>query len=217
MLTHTPIPGIRIEHTPEAVHIHSQAMMTTLSSSFLGGGFRRVRHILNAWVRADYGSNDPVADLQAIAQGCGVDAAFVGLLTAVPLRRMRAVFSESEGLRVGAVVTAGVGNATCAGRSPPHSFAPGTINIVVLVDARLTRAAMVNAVITATEAKTATLADMKIRTPEGDPATGTSTDTVTVAMTGTGKVHPYAGPVTLPGWLIANTVREAVRASLLAE
>lgn len=217
MRIHAPIPGILVRETPDAIHVHSRQRMTTLSSSFCGGGFRRVRHILNARVAEDYRAEDPAADLRAIAGRCGVDEAFVGLLTAVPLRKARIVSSEAPGLRVAAVVTAGTGNATCAGISPPCEVTPGTINIIVLVDARLTRAAMLNAVITATEAKSATLNELDIRTPDGAPATGTSTDTVTVATTGAGAAQPYAGPATVVGWLIARTVRQAVRESLLAE
>ncbi|TVT44926.1 MAG: hypothetical protein FHP94_19815 [Denitromonas halophila] len=46
---------------------------------------------------------------------------------------------------------------------------------------------------------------------------GTSTDTVTVATTARGAPHPYAGPATILGWLIAKAVRQVVRDSLLAE
>jgi len=216
MSANSPIPGIIIHETPEAVHVQSREMLTTLSSSFFGGGFRRVRHILNAKVAEDYCSDAPAADLRAIAARCGVRDPFVGLLTAVPLRKARSVFSAEGGLRVGALVTAGVSNATSAGISRPCEAKPGTINIILLLDATLTRSAMLNAIITATEAKCAVLNELDIRTPDGGLATGTSTDTVTVAMTGCGPAQPYAGPATVLGWLIAQTVRQAVQESLLA-
>jgi len=213
---HAHIPGIAIHQKPEAVHVQSQEMLTVLSSSFFGGGFRRVRHILNAKVAEDYCSDDPAADLRAIAGRCGVNDPFVGLLTAVPLRKARIVFAGEEGLGVWVLATAGVRNATSAGVSRPCESRPGTINIVVLLDAKLTRPAMLNAIITVTEAKCAVLHEMDIRTPDGGLATGTSTDTVSVAMTGLGPAQPYAGPATVLGWLIAKTVRQAVRESLLA-
>lgn len=217
MFTHIPLPGIAIHEKPEAVHVHSQETLTTLSSSFFGDGFRRVRHILNAKVTKDYCSDDPAADLQAIAARCGVNESFVGLLTAVPLRKARIALFEEDGLRVAALVTAGVGNATSAGVTQPHTYQAGTINIILLLDARLTRAAMANAIITATEAKCAVLRALDILTPEGELATGTSTDTVTVAMTGHGPAQPYAGPATVLGYLIGKAVRQAVQESLLAE
>lgn len=216
MLAPIPIPGIALDETPEALHVHSREMLTMLSSSFLGGGFRRARHIVNAKVAEDYCADDPAADLQAIAGRCGVNEPFVGLLTAVPLRKARLAFVAEDGLRAAALVTAGVSNASSAGVTRPYAARPGTINIILLLDAKLTRTAMVNAIITATEAKCAVLRSMDIRTSDGAAATGTSTDTVTVAATGRGAAQPYAGPATVLGWSIAKTVRQAVRESLLA-
>lgn len=216
MLAPIDISGIVIHEKPEVLHVQSSALLTTLSSSFFGGGFRRVRHILNANVPENYRSDNPSADMRAIAAGCDVGEPFVGLLTAVPLRKARASFLEHAGVRAGALITAGVGNATCAGVSLPYESTPGTINIIVLLDAKLTRAAMLNAVVTVTEAKSAVLYEMKVCTPDGAPATGTSTDTVTIAMTGAGPTLPYAGPATVMGWLIAKTVRQALQQSLLA-
>lgn len=216
MFSPIPISGITIHETPEVIHVQSSNALTTLSSSFFGGGFRRVRHILNANVAGSYCSDTPTADLRAIAARCGVHEPFVGLLTAVPLRKARIVYAEEGGLRVLVLTTAGVGNATSAGVSQPYDARPGTINIIVLLDAKLTRSAMVNAIITVTEAKSAVLNEMNIRTPDGMLATGTSTDTVTLAVTGLGPALVYAGPVTLLGWLIARAVRQAVCESLAA-
>lgn len=216
MLAAIDIPGITIHEKPEAIHVQSRERLTVLSSSFFGGGFQHVHHILNAKVAEDYCSDAPAADLRATAGRCGVNDPFVGMLTAVPLRKARLAFSAEKGLRVGVLATAGVNNATSAGISRPCEARPGTINVILLLDAKLTRSAMLNAIITATEAKCAVLNEMDIRTPDGGLATGTSTDTVTVAATGHGPTQPYAGPATVLGWLIARMVRQAVRESLLA-
>lgn len=217
MRTLQPLADITIRQTPELICVQSQALLTTLSSSFYGGGFRRLRHILNAYVAPDYASHTPAQDLRAMAARCGVQAPFVGLLTAVPLHRARLAIAQQGELRVAVLATAGVGNATSAGVSPPCKARPGTINTIVLVDARLSHAAMVNAILTVTEAKSAVLQALDVRTPEGHPATGTSTDTVTVAMTGRGPTQAYAGPATVLGWLIGRAVRQAVQESLQAD
>ena len=104
----------------------------------------------------------------------------------------------------------GLSNTSNAGITPPLAPAPGTINAILLVDAALTPGAMVNAVITATEAKTMTLATWDVRTPQGDPASGTSTDSLVVACTRRGAGLSYAGPATTVGWLVARTVRAAI-------
>ena len=71
-----------------------------------------------------------------------------------------------------------------------------------------------NGVITATEAKVAALAEGKVVTPEGEPATGTVTDAVVVAWTDRGPVLDYLGPVSPGGWLVARAVRRAVTEGL---
>ena len=122
-------------------------------------------------------------------------------LAAQPLR---------DGLTVASVVSVGLSNRSCAGATAPAPTGPGTINALVLIDAALTPAALVNAVITTTEAKAMALAAWDVRTRDGLPASGTSTDAVVVAGTGRGEPLHYAGPVTTVGWLIARTVREAI-------
>ena len=60
----------------------------------------------------------------------------------------------------------------------------GTINIIVLIDANPTDSCMVASLITATEAKSAALRDLDVRSLyTGDSATGSITDSVTVAST----------------------------------
>jgi len=209
-----PIRGISILQTDKVVHVKSHLPLTTLSSAIVGSGFQRVHHVLNFHVDKNYYCRNPKADLKTFAGRMKIEGRFVGLLTAVKLHKVRLVFLHEDDLGVGALVTAGVSNAACAGLTQPYSYRVGTINTILLLDARLTRAAMLNAVITATEAKSALLREMNIRTPENEPATGTSTDTVTVAMTGRGKLQSYAGPVTTLGWLIARAVRQAVHDSI---
>jgi len=212
-----PIHGISISETPEVIHVRSESPLSVLSSAIVGGGFRRVFHILNAYVDKDYNSTNPKADLRSLARRCSVDGPFVGLLTAVYLRKARLAFFESDGLSAGTLITAGVGNAASAGITKPYSYQAGTINIILLLNANLTRSAMLNAFITATEAKTAVIQARNIRTPDNDLATGTSTDTITLATTGKGKLQNYAGSVTTVGWLIARAVRQALSESLDAE
>lgn len=211
-----PIKGISAHQSDTVIHVRSELPFVTLSSALLGGGHRRMKHILNVHVDKDFNSPDPKAWLRSFAKDMKIKEPFVGLLTAVNLRKARMAFLESSGFGVAALITAGVKNATSAGVSFPFSPQPGTINIILLLDAHLTRAAMLNAVITATEVKTALLREKNILSPEGDPATGTSTDTVTIACTGKGSLQQYAGPATTIGWLIARAVRQSLEEALSA-
>ena len=212
-----PIKGIFVSQSDIVMHVKSEFPLVTLSSAIVGGGYRRTRHIINVKVDKGFSDKDPKAWLRSLARQMNIHVSFIGLLTAVKLSKARFTFVESNGYRVGALITAGVSNASAAGITPPFANGIGTINLILLLDARLTPAAMVNAVITATEAKTAVLNENQILTPNGDSATGTSTDTVTIATTGQGALQHYAGPVTTFGWLIARAVRQSLQESLTAE
>lgn len=62
-----------------------------------------------------------------------------------------------DGFHVATIVTAGVSNATTAGDKPVRRYSPSTIDIVVLVDGKLSDACLVDAIKTATEAKSTAL------------------------------------------------------------
>ncbi|HID33295.1 MAG TPA: hypothetical protein EYP25_01755 [Anaerolineae bacterium] len=199
----------------EAVMVCSPHPLAILSSAVVGGGFLHARVILNRHVSKNYDHPHPDQDLRAFAARLGVEEPFVGLMTAAYLDRTQVIELDDRGLRLALVMTAGFSNATAAGLSPPagpeHRPLPGTINLILLLDAALSPAAMVNAVITATEAKTAAIRAWALRTPDGLPATGTSTDAVVVACTGRGEPLPYAGPATPVGHLIARAVRVGMK------
>jgi len=88
----------------------------------------------------------------------------------------------------------------------------GTINIVVLTNARLTDGAMARAIVTVTEAKTAALQDLKVPSSytKGVQATGTGTDSVIVVSGTTGPKASYAGGHSLLGSLIGKATYEAI-------
>ena len=226
-----PLPGITVRIGPRAVRVSSREPLEVLSSAVSGGGYGRAREILNVHVDDKYDGERPDEDLAAVAAELGAGAPFVGLMTAAYTQFARCAVETLGDLTVAAVVSIGLSNTTSAGVTPPIGLEatgeaggsgaggpeagaaaprPGTINVILLVDGALTPAAMVNAVITATEAKTMTLGAWDVKTPEGDAASGTSTDTVVVACTGRGEELCYAGPATPVGWLAARAVRAAM-------
>ncbi len=207
-------PRLTVDLTAEAIVLRSQQPLNILASAVVGGGQTQARVIINQHVDKNYHHPDPPQDLREFAAGAGITEPFVGLMTAAYLDGVKTMTLRERGLTVSVVLTAGLSNPTSAGLSSPAALAPGTINIIVLIDARLSSAAMVNAVITATEAKTGVLLQRGVSTPEGHPATGTSTDSIVVACTNRGKTVPYAGPATTAGWLIGRGVRESLERAL---
>ncbi|MDP9332414.1 MAG: adenosylcobinamide amidohydrolase, partial [Actinomycetota bacterium] len=144
-----------------------------ISSAPVGGGIGSRSWILNAQVPRDYTRTDLPAHVREIATANGCASDGVGMLTAASVD---AVSSASEG-GFEAWATAGLRLVTWAADADDHAFEwrPGTINIVASLPVRCTEAALVNAVMTATEAKTQALFEGHI------PGTGTASDAVCIS------------------------------------
>lgn len=183
-----------------------------LSSAPAGGGLRRVDWVLNAQVPADYARTDLAAHVAEIAAAYDLAGSGTGLLTAAPVRHWRR--GEDQG--VSADATVGVTRPTWAADandavSVSLRYRPGTINLVIQLPVRLTEAALVGAVITASEAKTQALMEA------GVPGTGTASDALCILCPVTGPAEPFAGPRSRWGARLARAVHGAVRDGLAAQ
>lgn len=182
-----------------------------VSSAPLGGGIG-IRHwLINATVPMSYERDDPEVHLAGLADRFGLTGAGIGLLTGVDVADV--VAAQDRGVRLWATV--GLGEPIRAAAPPsaappsaaPPSAAPprvGTVNIVAFVPARLSDAALVNAVATITEAKAQALSEL------GLLATGTATDAVTVLCPPDGPVSRYGGPRSDWGAPLARAAHRAV-------
>jgi adenosylcobinamide hydrolase len=131
---------------------------------------------------------------------------------------------EDRGLEVTAVVTAGVqGNAVCAGdpagwREGESGWEKigGTINTMLLVNHPVTESALARSVVTMTEAKTAALQRLAVRSLYSrDLATGTGTDQFAITAPEAGEYGlTSASPHVKFGELIGRAVRDATLEAL---
>jgi adenosylcobinamide amidohydrolase len=155
----------------------------------------------------------------------GLPSHEVALLgTAANMNYAALVVREDRGLEVTAAVTAGVqGNAACAGdpagwreNEAGWEKVNGTINTLLLINRPLTVGAMARAVVTMTEAKTAALQRLAVRSLySGDPATGTGTDQFAIAAPAHGATPlTSASPHVKLGELIGSAVRDATLEAL---
>jgi adenosylcobinamide hydrolase len=200
---------MRLSWPDDALLASFDAPLRCLSSAVHNGGFATVRHWLNLQVGHDYARTDPAAHLAEAARARGLDPGeVVGMLTAADVR---AGVRRDRGAAC-AVATVGIGQPlAAAGRRPRDVPRVGTINVLVVLDAPLSDAALVAAVQTATEAKAQALADTGVRALNHDgPATGTATDAVCIAVPPGASVH-FAGPATAVGASLALAVHGAVR------
>lgn len=179
--------------------------LPAICSGPLGGGVGLRSWVLNAQVDLHYARTDPDVHLAEIGAAAGVTGAGVGLLTAADL-----VAGSAEDGGVQAWATVGVTTPTwAADADDAHgTWAPGTINVVVALPVALGPAALVNAVVTATEAKTQALLEA------GVPGTGTASDAVCILAAPGGPAEVFGGPRSPWGARLARAVHGAVAARL---
>ena len=192
-----------------------------VSSAVLGGGAGTRSWIVNASVPISYSRTDPAHHLTEIATALGLRGDGVGLLTAVDVSHHH----QAEDSGVAVTATVGLGSPAWAAapdghlrrEGPTAGWHPGTMNIVAAVPVRLTGAALINAVVTVTEAKAQALWEA------GVEATGTASDAICVHCPSpeepapgqpapTGPEIDYAGPRSTWGARLARAVHQAVLA-----
>jgi ABC-type Fe3+-hydroxamate transport system substrate-binding protein/adenosylcobinamide amidohydrolase len=142
------------------------------------------------------------------------------LFTGADMGNLSVQKAQFKDMTVYALVTAGVeSNAMRMSVDEGPFYEPGTINIVLLTNMKLSPRAMARAIITATEAKTAALQDLDVRSsgsPDGSQATGTGTDEVLV-VEGKGIRVDNAGGHCKLGELIARAVYDCVREAVFQQ
>ncbi|WP_276353654.1 adenosylcobinamide amidohydrolase [Cohnella caldifontis] len=195
-----------------------------IRSNAVWGDAGQADHIVNWRVGKDFDCSDPTTLMRDRIAHWGYPAeTCVGLITAAKLPHASICEWTNGGFRLVVCTTAGTANAARAGLKRPvfEEYAAGTINTVVLLDARMSEAAIVNAIITATEAKAAALQDEGIQDhlyPAA--ATGTTTDAIVLAVNpraANGHVHRYAGTATPIGSAIGQLVYRSVRETVSSQ
>lgn len=173
-----------------------------IASAPLGGGIGTRDWICNAQVSKHYARTDLDAHLLEVAraQSCSGDG--VGMLTAAAVERVQ---HAADG-GVEAFATIGLTSPTWAADEDGalRAWSPGTINIVAFLPVRLSDAALVNAVMTVTEAKTQALIAADV------PGTGTASDAVCIVCPVAGKSELFGGPRSEVGAPLARAVYAAV-------
>ncbi len=177
-----------------------------LSSAVVGGGLQPVDYLLNTTVATDYDRTDLGAHMAEIVSELALSGNGIGLFTAVNVAH--SIRHDCDGVVVDATV--GVSKPTWAS-DPDGGFAewtPGTINIVVQLPVALSGGAVVNAVTTATEAKTQALLHCQV------PGTGTASDAVAITWPSLGEAELFGGPRSEWGSRIAQATYGAVKAGV---
>ncbi len=194
----------------------------TINSGIFGGGISPKKFFLNRQVDKGYTSDCPRDEMAVFLTSEFemfrpiVSTDWAALMTAARINDASWVRLAHQDHQVTVIITAGVNNACSAGITPhcvPASeiIQPGTINIMAFLSHALSPGALVNAVQTATEAKTQILRELNVTCPvTANFASGTNTDALVIAAADSIFHDEYAGPGTLTGYMLALGVRKAL-------
>ncbi|WP_068677285.1 adenosylcobinamide amidohydrolase [Oceanobacillus sp. Castelsardo] len=207
-----------LQHDKQHIVLKSPIPLKTMSSGVVGAGLGWHQTFVNRHVDRGYSCSNHQEEMMNYLCERGFDPLeTVGMMTAVVLDDVSYKWMEEDTLSVFVVVTAGVGNAVDATQSENHSsaFIPGTINTWIFINGKITEEAFIQGMVTATEAKVRALEDQKvIDSVTGTYATGTSTDSISIAATQRGEKHDFAGSITPLGKLISKAVYMCTRESI---
>ncbi len=229
--------GDRLTREDKAIVVRFAGARRLLSTSVLNGGCRTDLSCLFNYCEV-YGKADERCTMRAatyaehlrlLAEELGLDPLLTtGLSTAAKMKYARITSESHRDFNVTVVATGGIDvNGSRAGdpalwhehNGRPVPYEPGTINILVFIDAKLKEAALTRALVTVTEAKTAALQEVLAPSCYSRGlATGSGTDgtiivsnlEAPVALTDTGQ-HSKLGEY------IGRVVKNTVKAGLAAE
>ncbi|MFX1495790.1 MAG: adenosylcobinamide amidohydrolase [Promethearchaeota archaeon] len=207
-----------------------------ISTSLLNGGTRdNIKFVFNFDGKGKLNNHYIIEEdtylehLRSVAIKLGLDPNnTTGLSTSADIRNFGISSKQKNETKVVAIITAGVGgNASRAGdvSSFDEMYLEGplqdhaTINIILEIDANLSKGALTNALITATEAKSALLQELQIGSLYSNQiATGTGTDgCIIISNRDSNYILTNSGKHSLLGELIANAVKDALKQALFKQ
>jgi adenosylcobinamide hydrolase len=202
--------------------VSSDEGLTAVSSAIFNGGFKKVKAVLNVGVPEGYNDRflhlDPLELVTSSAAKLDLTKDYLAMVTAAKIKNYSLVTKKAVDFSVNAAATAGCSHGESSGEAMDVEETPGTINVIVFIDGAPTDSCIIASLITATEAKSAALRDFDVRSfYTGDSATGSITDSVTVATNNKGKAIVYGGPASKLGQMVGYCTRKAVTEALIKQ
>lgn len=216
-----------VYYLKDTIFVKFNVKRNGISTSKLNGGFsRNLQSVFNHHLsqeNIDYLENHDVGDY--LVQQCwslNIDSNYsTGLVTLAEMKNVGVAYKTFERIEIVAITTAGVRtNASRAGDQASYyeeNGKFGTINTILLMNVCLSEETLLEAFMTATEAKTVALNDLKIPSQYSNHyATGTGTDGLAVfsnlesdnTLSNAGK-HSKLGE--LIGHAVIDSVKQAVK------
>ncbi|MHA2260591.1 MAG: adenosylcobinamide amidohydrolase [Promethearchaeota archaeon] len=216
------IPDLNIYIEEKDIVIISEKNLECLSNAAINGSRVKSNSIVNHHVSLKFNHTNLEDVLNQVKKRFNLSKTVIGLLTAVEMADAILINEKVDNIDFTIILTVGLTNTSGPkidisdvleeGDTSPYE--PGPINIILLINCKLTEHAIVNLFITITEAKTLLLNKHNVRTKDGSLATGTSTDTILVGFTDVGKLVEWSGYATKFGQSIGQNVFKALSKAL---
>jgi len=215
----------KLQHNDAHIHLAFSSPQRVISSAILNGGLVKADHIVNQKVpKHSSACEAPEKSLSDYAKAQGWQGHVVGMMTAASMSSLRIEQACVEGMNITVLVTTGISNARRAGDKADiqelsgTTDEVGTINLILIFSTQLTDAAMIEAMMIATEAKAAALQNAEVLSPVSCfLATGTGTDAIAVVSSSDDSQEiKFCGKHVLLGEWIGRLVIRAVTRSLAA-
>lgn len=212
-----------IYYSKDTIFVKFNVKRNGISTSKLNGGFsNNFKSVFNHHLsqdNIDYLENHDVSDyLIQHCESLNIDSTYsTGLTTLAKMKHVSIVTKSFKKLDVVALTTAGVRTNAVRAGDPAAYYEEngrfGTINTIILINAHLEYETLLEAFMTATEAKTVALNDLKIPSQYSNGyATGTGTDGLCVfSNLESSNTITNAGKHSKLGELIATAVCESVK------
>lgn len=204
-----------------------------LSSAILNGGYSHINSFLNMKVDMNLNGENtdfppPDQTIEQTASNLGLKKPVSGMMTAATMNSFKYAVKSVGSIDVFCFLTSGLSNSLAAGDrgiyAPQQFFSNklnvrfGTINIAAGFSIPLSDAALAEALMIVTEAKSSVLFDLGVKSSESErQATGTGTDSAIIFCSEPDdhKIdEKYCGKHTVLGETLASVVITALKDSL---
>jgi len=210
------IEGVEAKLEDRNFIISSSYPLKVLSSAVYNGGLKKAYSIINHQILREEDIREPKKYVRNLIKNLKLKEPVVALLTGVNMKNIRYSYKSLEGTDIYLFVTSGLTHPACIGDNVNNELS--TINIIALINGKLTDGCLVNVVKTLTEAKVYQLKALDIRSKFSKRlATGTTSDAIVIACTNKGERYEYAGSATPLGRTLAEIFQEAFLEATLAQ
>lgn len=201
---HFVINESMVEVSNDFMMVKTPMPLRTMSSGVIGSGTGWKQTFINRHVSKNDHCMDPRTEMVSFLKSKGFDPSeTVGMMTTVQPEDVVHGLYEEDDFSIFVVVTADAGDAMTSSKSEQVR---GAIHTWVFVNGELTEDAFVQSIMTATESKVRAILDLNVL--------GTSTDSILIASSQTGKLLEYAGSISPLGKLISEAVYQCTTAAI---